>query len=377
MIADEQRLSETATDLPPMQQRSYQIRFLNPAFLGNAEQAGQWRTPPVKALLRQFWRIAYAASRNFNVSVDGMRRDEAHVFGSAEREDTSRSRVRIRLDSWEPGRRQDWNGLECPPIRHDEVERTNYRVAPHAYLGYGPLDGRGGTQLAKGRSAIDAEASTLLHLAFPDEGELTRYIDEALVLIDLFGTLGSRSRNGWGSLALTPVRGTSALHLQRLPLCDWRQALRLDWAHALGQDDAGRPLLWATNPCESWREAMTELARVKIAVRTAQPFKFRLARPSGEPERRHWLAYPVTNHDVRSWGKNARLPNTLRFKLRETGAKGKSGKPMVRGLVFHMPCRPIDTFGDVRAADLEAIWQDVHELLDSQRGLTRVTQETL
>ena len=36
-----------------MQQMSYEVSFLTPppAFLGNAEQNGQWRTPPFKALL--------------------------------------------------------------------------------------------------------------------------------------------------------------------------------------------------------------------------------------------------------------------------------------------------------------------------------------
>ena len=29
-----------------MQRMTYRIRFLTPAFLGNAEQSGQWRTPP-------------------------------------------------------------------------------------------------------------------------------------------------------------------------------------------------------------------------------------------------------------------------------------------------------------------------------------------
>ena len=36
-----------------MQEMSYEVKFLTPAFLGNAEQSGQWRTPPFKALLRQ------------------------------------------------------------------------------------------------------------------------------------------------------------------------------------------------------------------------------------------------------------------------------------------------------------------------------------
>jgi hypothetical protein len=30
----------------------YTVRFTTPAFLGNAEQAGQWRTPPFKAMIR-------------------------------------------------------------------------------------------------------------------------------------------------------------------------------------------------------------------------------------------------------------------------------------------------------------------------------------
>ncbi len=34
---------------------SYQLRFQTPAFLGNAQQQAQWRTPPIKALLRQWW----------------------------------------------------------------------------------------------------------------------------------------------------------------------------------------------------------------------------------------------------------------------------------------------------------------------------------
>ena len=34
-----------------MQKMKYRVRFLTPAFLGNAEQSGQWRTPPFKAQL--------------------------------------------------------------------------------------------------------------------------------------------------------------------------------------------------------------------------------------------------------------------------------------------------------------------------------------
>lgn len=46
-----------------MQTRDYTARFLTPAFLGNAGQDGQWRTPPFKHLLREWWRVAWKVLR--------------------------------------------------------------------------------------------------------------------------------------------------------------------------------------------------------------------------------------------------------------------------------------------------------------------------
>jgi len=59
-----------------MKKLKCQIRFTTPAFLGNANQVGQWRTPPFKALLRQWWRIVYAADHPGNLSVDLMGKEE-------------------------------------------------------------------------------------------------------------------------------------------------------------------------------------------------------------------------------------------------------------------------------------------------------------
>jgi CRISPR-associated protein Cmr1 len=33
-----------------MRRLEYQVSFMTPAFLGNVEQAGQWRTPPFEVL---------------------------------------------------------------------------------------------------------------------------------------------------------------------------------------------------------------------------------------------------------------------------------------------------------------------------------------
>lgn len=356
-----------------MKTLQYEIRFLTPAFLGNAEQNGQWRTPPFKALLRQWWRVANAARHGFKVTVKTMLGEEDRLFGSAAGDQGIKSLIRIRLDRWDDGKLRSWDGLEQSKVRHPEVQRTNYFVGPHAYLGFGPLDGRGNTKLSesptthKPRAAIQAGDSATLSIAFPDAH--APLIETALALMHLYGTLGGRSRNGWGSFALSPVNGTPALQetLDWSLLRSWTDALHLDWPHAIGRDQKGS-LIWQTEPISDWKALMKRLAELKIGLRTQFPIT--AGKNAPRPEARHWLSYPVTNHNVASWrerGKgDLRLPNSLRFKVR----KGADGK--LRGVIFHIPCLPPPTFRPDQGA-IQQVWQRVHAFLDNPlQKLTRI-----
>lgn len=342
-----------------MKQLEYTVRFNTPAFLGNAEQQGQWRTPPFKALMRQWWRVAYADAHRFPQSTVAMRREEGLLFGHAwlesDRDEQGRavaarkSAVRIRLDKWELGKQRTWESLAT--VSHPEVK---FQVGSDLYLGYGPLTlPRGGKQpLLKNNAAIQVGESATLFIALPDEQ--VPFIERALWLMDRYASTGGRSRNGWGSFSLLSVspgedRG------ERTPLRPWREALALDWPHALGQDDIGA-LIWQTRPFDDWKPLMRELAAIKIGLRTQ--FKF----PNAEPPHpqaleRHWLSYPITRHSTRAFDRNARLPNSLRFKVRKT-AEGK-----LIGVVFHVPCLPPPEFKPNPNA-IQAVWQNVHALLD-------------
>src|SRR5690554_1103210 len=104
-----------------MKKLEYIVTFVTPAFLGNAEQSAQWRTPPFKALLRQWWRVAYAAERRFMVKLDEMRREEGLLFGHAWLDDDKdekgnkvaarKSAVRMRLNRWDEGKLKSWQSL--------------------------------------------------------------------------------------------------------------------------------------------------------------------------------------------------------------------------------------------------------------------------
>ena len=343
--------------------RNLHLTFLSPAFLGNAKQTSQWRTPPIKALLRQWWRVGVAHELSFN--VDRLRQREGALFGvAADGAESTQSKVRIRLSHWDEGKLKDWASLGT--VKHPEVSSP---VGSDLYLGYGPLPFAKGKGVAfKNNAAIQAGDSATFKLAFPDQ--YAPEITTALWLMDRYGSLGGRSRNGWGSLTLEPEAGTPALAGaldERLTL-PWQDALRHDWPQALGTDGKGA-LIWQTRAFDDWKKLMQELARVKIGLRTQPHFRFHSGKDAPTPEARHWLSYPVTHHSVKPWGNNARLPNSLRFKVRPAPGNPKQ----CVGVIFHMPCLPPAAFRPDRHA-ITSVWQQVHAFLDKpDQKLTRIS----
>ncbi len=347
--------------------RQFNLRFLTPAFLGNAERDGQWRSPPIKALLRQWWRVAWTEANDYRDDVKRLRQDEGALFGAAADGSSNRSLVRLRLGRWDTGSLKKSQWTHAPKVAHPEVK---FAVDSSLYMGYGPV------VLPKGKkeptlmanAAIQPGESAELRIAFPVAEALL--LDRALALMDAYGTLGGRSRNGWGSFVLQPLpeEGKKSLSpgergLDKGPLRNWLDCLDRDWPHAIGRDDQG-PLIWRTEPFDDWKTLMRRLAEVKIGLR--RQFRFNSGRNAQRAEERHWLSYPVTNHSVKTWNNNARLPNSLRFKAHAD----KDGQ--LRGVIFHVPCLPPSQFRPDRSA-IEGVWQQVHRFLDKQNDLIRRT----
>ena len=121
-------------------------------------------------------------------------------------------------------------------------------------------------------------------------------------------------------------------------------------------------LIWKTAPQANWREAMRELARVKIAFRTH--FIFDGGQPHREFQPRHLLSYPVTNHRLAAWGNDARNASQLRFKVIGEGDR-------CRGLAFHLPCAlPLPLSQGPTGKQQADIWRAVHTVLDQQMQRT-------
>ena len=338
-----------------MKSFKYRIRFLTPTFLGDADQKAQWRTPPIKAELRRWWRVVYAAGQHFKIDVNKMRQQEALLFGTASG-NQFKSLLQMRLSGWRKGTLTTWSDFGVQKIRHPEVPKP---VDPYLYLGFGPLLYRGGKTVLIRPPAISAGEEAELWLRIPDQ--YSYEIDQALALMMCFGSVGGRSRNGWGAFELRPLGKTALPEIDLKKYSrEWTDALGLDWPHAIGCE-GDRPLVWRTKNYQDWNELMRVLAEIKVKLRTQ--FKFQSGNNAPIPEDRHWLAYPVTKHSVRAWGHSKRLPNALRFTVK-SNAEGQ-----IHGVIYHMPWLPPKDF-EPKKEKIESVWQRVHTFLNNHTELT-------
>lgn len=399
-----------------MRELKYQVSFTTPAFLGNAEQQAQWRTPPFKALIRQWWRVVKAPKLDAPFDIDQLRTAENALFGAASDDSevkSHRSPVRLRLSHWDTGALDKWERDD--KVTHPEVDNPR-GVGAALYLGFGPLThGDTGKTNERGlpikdtvlaevkaspdrlkRTAIDEKAKALLRLMLPETHE--HELCTALQLAAWFGTLGSRSRNGWGALQMAHdhLKPLTRANLESLNVTRaLSDCLQEEWPHAIGKDDRG-PLVWKTRVTGDWRAIMKELAKLKIRLRTEPKILSFDGAGDGVLAARQILAYPVTNHAVlgpvntrervAGWvdldartgrpktdrnGKfiqGERLANQIRFKL----AKVADGK--LEGVIVHLPCKvPDELVNKLSPADRQfirnnelAVWKAVHTVLDNQ-----------
>lgn len=359
----------------PMRVLRLKLTVLTPAFLGDADQSGRWRTPPFKAQVRQWWRVAYASDHNFDVNLEQMRREEGLLFGNAWLDnDFRKSLVRLRLEHWSHGSLKAAQWSADATVTHPEVKNREGKSVPVGsclYLGYGPLtyDNQRRATGLKANAAIQAGESAELALAFPGSDQQVALnhllndnaprLERALWLMNRYGAIGGRCRNGWGSYSLLPGDGTPALQGQ-VPLRDWRQCLNLDWPHAIGRDEKG-PLIWQTKPHADWKALMKTLAVVKIGLRTQFVFP-NVKPPHATIQPRHWLSYPITTHTTSKWDRGARLPNQLRFKVRQENGQ-------LVGVIFHMPHLPPSAFdANAHRSTIECVWLCVHDFLDGLKS---------
>lgn len=165
-----------------MERIEAQLRVVTPLFAGGAEleNTAEVRASAIKGMLRFWWR-ALAWSRHGG-DLEAIRREEADRFGSTE----GASPFRLSVDDTQKLER--W--------KKDDVSQALKKFNGAQYLGYGlmkPL-----------RPCFGADGTFTIRLVSP--AGIPGDVLDALKVWGLLGGLGSRTRRGYGSLALEEIR---------------------------------------------------------------------------------------------------------------------------------------------------------------------------
>lgn len=371
----------------------FDVEFVTPCFLGGANGNAEIRVAPFKNLLRRWWRIA-----NGNLSPEELWKKESRLFGSTEKDpDIVEENKRLPKEKRKPeifGKSrvelkiidsnfdfQKTNKLRFPNkmINHPEVKNP---MSFETYLGMGPVFWNKEKKCSEykllpilefspARKEYDSysrkeitvpERKSSLSFSLTVPAKSVECFVLILSYITYFGTIGSRSRNGWGSISIKNVMKNSGEPIELLKIKDIKEK-SVDWLSffdscckkqypsSMASDEKGL-LCWCTPQRNSWEDAMLDAAKVYSAVRT----NFKLSGDNGLHDR-HLLGYPITHHEYSGWPvKNTRLPSELYIKINLNQGK-------YRVQITHIPnLIPLEGFS---ANKQKEIWSKVHSFLDN------------
>lgn len=342
---------------------------ITPMFLGNASQQAEWRAEPFKGLLRYWWRIAQPSRGAMDIGCKDLLKSEAELFGAAGEDDgvggKSKIEVSIVSDSvFSPSKQFEHN----EKITHPE---TTFKPGSLSYLAGMGLIGKDGTN-----TSFFPEGSSF-QLTLQSPKSLVEQLETTLALLQTFGTIGGRSRNGWGSFRIDRGGLEKESVLSALKNCTvkWQQGFTKDYPNCLGKDEKG-PLIWLTQePRSDWQGAMTDLAETYIQLRAgvSENGIKKLDPNNGE---RHLLGIPLMHHNQLAGGKRIhtdRHASPLRLLVRKLNGK-------FVGFFLHVPhqfakpptgnnCQQIMSVGE----QLNIWEQKIHKKLDGMNKLKRAS----
>lgn len=331
------------------------VEFLTPTFLGGADQQAELRSAPFKNLLRQWWRVV-----NGNLAADALRTREGELFGTVLGDDEcTSSRVRIALAPGQPFAIHN-QPFQLGVTHHPEVGQNGMNVQNSLYLGFGPITSHGGLIF---RKYISPGSLARISVTFPRQNR--NEIVRALQYVDAFGAIGSRCRNGYGSLSFSSdaFGRLDPATLQTNEVEELVANNAKEYPNRFGGDEQGI-LLWDAAQ-NGWEGAMTLLAGTYLRTRT----KINIAGNPNELHERHLLGFPITNHNkIQDWGgRNGRMPSQLRLMVK----RDTQNRLVAR--ILHLPHRlPNDKQWPNQLPSQYEVWQQVHRFLDAQNQFHRI-----
>lgn len=172
---------------------TFEIETITPMFLAGAEQGkAELRAASLKGLLRFWWRALQAES-----NIEMLRNRESQIFGSSDEKMGGGSNFAIRIipkEELKPTK----NKFPSNPQYQVPVEGKTFKVNILEYLAYGTYEYVQKQGNVFTREYYPAKTKFDIVVSFTDE-ECKSEALKAIYVWSIFGGIGSRSRNGFGS----------------------------------------------------------------------------------------------------------------------------------------------------------------------------------
>ena len=322
----------------------FEVEFVTPAFLGGADGNAEIRTAPFKHGIRYWWRILYGARY---AKSGNLKETEDKIFGSTE----GKSSIAIYIPTVRGAAVVEKGGF--PNGRRVAVSHSGSSLTINIldYLAYGKFDYQKGVGNVYNVSHVKPATKIELFIRIKDVGH-TAEIKDAIKMFLSYGGVGSRSRNGFGSMACM----TSMAYSHRTDI----SPVPMDFPCFSSVSRFYRMKKYA----ETWEEALSEIGEIYKDARNA------LERPHCY-ERRGFVARPI---EV----KGEHIPDNIK--------KGRIPKPFYlgvmktdNGFVGYILCFPIVFYEKNEQRDYMEVVKDMCQSFetklknDTQGFMNRIT----
>ncbi|MDR2798636.1 MAG: type III-B CRISPR module RAMP protein Cmr1 [Treponema sp.] len=310
----------------------YNLEFLTPAFLGGADQNAELRTAPFKAALRWWWRVLYGNSK----TPEDLSKEERSIFGSTEQ--GSLARISI-IGQVPPVKTNGFPKGKSIPVSSNGKD---FFINILDYLAYGVCSyDKEEKQNVYNRSHLDLGKKFVFSVSLPakSKNEITTCLNGLFT----FGSIGSRSRNGFGSLYA--VNGLAQATYSE----PWTTASPVGYPTL-----NSRSKLFVTKQnYDTWEEALSEIGsayrNARISLEKRHTFN-----------RRGFVSRPIEH-------KSERIPDNIRnqrspkqFILHVAKQKGKYS-----GRILSLPVAFYEKDGQ---GEYNKVIEDMHSYLSKTMG---------
>ncbi|MDY0092888.1 MAG: type III-B CRISPR module RAMP protein Cmr1 [Candidatus Vecturithrix sp.] len=268
---------------------TFELTTVTPVFMAGEDGTSfELRPPSFKGLLRFWWRAAHWGQSQENLSIEDIQQAEGDIFGTAA-SDGRKSNFSIRISPTE------FQGCKTPLPYHKILGQRQGKTFPPNildYLAHGTYDFK--TKTFHREYLKQGEQFTLKFK--PSSDKVAKDIITSVYFLVVFGGIGAKSRNGFGSLAVTNPEIFAEYNLpypfpdktffdnrvqnQNLPPFTAFSAYRNE------QGKYGMKIFKLKNPSSSWDTCLAELGTI---YREA---KNRLKRKH-EYEKRQYISAPI------------------------------------------------------------------------------------